>query len=177
MSSYTNTLTESTAFTRVHARHITARIAADLARLTAFYPTRLTELRINQFQEEAIEYLKAGYLESVTFGFRKVDTDYFGDTNIEWVLALKYVVNDGELDGGSSSPGGIQPGIDIEDAKFYSFLVTNYKFSQLSPEIKDEFEKTLPIFRGTGKEPGGSFRQDRAYGQGGRYVNRLICGY
>lgn len=176
MLSCTTTLTESTTFTRTHARHITARIAADLARLTAFYPTELTESRIKQFQEEAIEYLKAGYLESVTYGFRREGADWIGDPYVEWVLALKYVVNDGDLEGGSSAPGGIKPNADVTGAKFHSFLVPNSSFNQLSQVSQDAFDQSLPIYRASGEAPEGNFHQDRAYGQGGRYVNRFICG-
>ena len=59
MTSFTISETGSTTFTRSHAKHIAARIAADLARMTAFYPTGLTEQEIMDYQNEAIEYLCA----------------------------------------------------------------------------------------------------------------------
>jgi len=176
MSSYATTLSESTTFTITHARHITARIAADLSRLTSFYPTELSENRIKQFQEEATEYLRAGYLESVTFGFRKTVTDYFDNSHEEWVLALKYVVRDGELSGGSESPGGIRPGINIGNAGFKSYLIQNDNFFNLSLEQRNAFKRGLPIQRTGSDEPKGAWSQDRAYGQGSRHVNRYICG-
>ncbi len=176
MVSFTSTVTESTTFSLANARHISARIATDLSRLTSFYPTKLTELRISQFQEEATLYLKAGYLKSVTYGFRKEESNWMGDTSYEWVLALKYVANEGEFEGGSSIPGGIKPGTDVSGTHFYSYLVLNSKFFELDQTAQDAFENTLPINRSNGKEPVGTWRQDLVYGQGGRYMNRFTCG-
>ena len=172
MSSYT--ITESNTFNVTHARHITARIASDLARLTSFYPTELTNERILAFQDEATEYLKAGYLDSVVYGFRKESEDYWGVKSSEWVLALKYVVENGDLSGGSSAPGGILPGIDVESSNFHSFLSPNYSFYLLDDNSKKRFEDNLPLQRGEGRAPTANWRQDRAYGQGGKHVDRYI---
>lgn len=177
MISFTTAETASTTFTRSHAKHISARIAADLARMTAFYPTGLTDQRIIDFQNEAIEYLCAGYLETVTYGFKKETEDWYGDKQEEWVLALKYVVRDGDLEGGSSTPGGIKPGIDIAGTSFCSFLIQNSKYFDLGQASREKFKQSLPIVRTAGEEPNASWRKDRAYGQGGRYVDRLTTGF
>lgn len=173
MTSFTVTDTNSQTFTLTHARHISARIKTDLKRLTAFYPTKLTDQKIEDFHVEATSYLHRGYLSSVTYGFRIKKEDWLGELRDEWVLALKYEVFDGELDGGSDSPGGIQPGKDVNGAMFYSFLVRNQKYWGLSETERASFDSALPVQRGVGNEPGGTWIRDHAYGKGGIYVNRL----
>ncbi len=59
MSSFTST--ESTTFTVTHARHMAAKVAADLKRMQRFYE-RPTDDRLANIETEVIELLKAGYL-------------------------------------------------------------------------------------------------------------------
>lgn len=172
MSTFTTTASET--FTVTHARHISARIKTDLKRLTMLYPTNLTEQRIEDFHTEALEHLRHGYLESVTYGFRSETENLLGFKYIQWVLALKYVLVDGELDGGSDSPGGIQPGKDLAGIPFYSYLTRTQKYWNLTESERASFLSTLPIRRVGSEEPSANWTQDRAYGKGGIYVNRLI---
>ena len=64
--SYTDTLT----FTRTHAKHLAAKVATDLKRMQRFYD-RPSDREIADYETEAIEFLKEGYLGTVTYGFRR----------------------------------------------------------------------------------------------------------
>jgi hypothetical protein len=54
------TITETTTFTVTHARHLAAKVSTDLKRLQRFYGSP-SDTEIAQYEEEAIELLKAGY--------------------------------------------------------------------------------------------------------------------
>ena len=93
------TLSDSITFTETHARHIAAKLATDLKRMQRFYGSP-TDLKISQFELEIIELLKKGYLDTVTYGFRR-DGNYIEPT-------LRYTARD--LAGGASNdddPGRI----------------------------------------------------------------------
>lgn len=103
MSSYT--YTESTTFTITHARHIAAKIATDLKRIQRLYG-RPSDREIADYESEAIAMMKAGYLSSVTYGFKR-DGSWIEPT-------LKYAARD--LAGGAANdedPGKIRPGKDV----------------------------------------------------------------
>ena len=57
---------------------------------------------IRDYETEVIEYLKAGYLQSVWYGFKR-------DGN--WIEpSLKYDARDLALDAGDDDPGRVRPG-------------------------------------------------------------------
>src|SRR5262245_42971432 len=58
---YSLTISETTAFTVTHARHMAAKVATDLKRLQRFYG-KPTDAQIAAYEIEVIELLKAGYL-------------------------------------------------------------------------------------------------------------------
>jgi len=62
--------TESTAFTVTHARHMAAKVAADLKRIQRHYGEP-SDSEISAYEEEITAFLKAGYLGTVTYGFRR----------------------------------------------------------------------------------------------------------
>ena len=53
--------TETATFTVTHARHMAAKVATDLKRMQRFYGSPSDE-RIAQFEAEATELIRAGYL-------------------------------------------------------------------------------------------------------------------
>ena len=71
MSSYT--LTGSETFTITHAKHMAAKVAADLKRLQRFYG-KPSNSDIEAYEKEVIQLLKFGYLKKVTYGFKRNGT-------------------------------------------------------------------------------------------------------
>jgi hypothetical protein len=160
------TTSSTTTFTRTNARYIASKIAADLRQMQLFYD-KPTSSQINDYVEEVVEYLAAGYLKSVEYGFRK-------DGN--WLVSLRYEVRyDGTLTDGA--PGGVHPRADTTGASFYSFLSQNSSFSNLSSSAQDDFRGKLPIDRTPGQEPGhvnGYWVPGNTYASGGVGAGRKM---
>ena len=68
--SYSFTATETKTFTLTHAKHLAAKVTADLKRLQRLYGD-VSDERIAQFEGEAAELLRQGYLGTVTYGFKR----------------------------------------------------------------------------------------------------------
>lgn len=164
MSSYSHT--ESTTFTITHARHMAAKIATDLKRIQRLYG-RPSDATIAEYEEEAVAMLKAGYLSSVTYGFKR---------NGSWIEpTVKYDARD--LQGGSASdddPGKIRPGKDISGASFTSFLCYSDAYFRLTEAERNTFKSDLPFKRSSGTEPpiDGYLAPDRTYSSGGCALDR-----
>lgn len=164
--SYSYTVTESTTFTVTHARHIAAKVATDLKRLQRFYGEP-SDGDIATYETEMIAVLKAGYLDTVSYGFKR-DGDWIEP-------ALRYTAQ--ELAGAGASnddPGRVRPGADIAGASFHSFLTYSAAWDELTDAEKAVFEQGLPFQRTGGFEPGvnGYLADDRTYSAGGRALNR-----
>lgn len=164
--SYSYTLSDSVSFTVTHAKHMSAKVAADLKRLQRFYG-KPSDFDIANYETEVIELLKAGYLGTVTYGFRR---------NGNWIEpTLRYTARD--LAGASANdddPGRVRPDADTNGASFYSYLTYSSIWGALSSIEQDAFKKQLPFQRGGASEPGvsGYFSDDRTYSSGGRALNR-----
>lgn len=166
MSTYSYTSAETSTFTVTHAKHIAAKVATDLKRMQRFYGSP-SDSKIEDFEQEIIQLLKAGYLEHITYGFRR-DGNWIEPT-------LRYTAKELAIsDGTNDDPGRIKPGADISDASFYSYLVYSALWDQQSEAELDAFRKTLPVQRGGAPEPGitGYLSEDRTYSSGGRALNR-----
>lgn len=163
---YSSTRSRSSTFTVVHARHIAAKLATDLKRLQRFYG-KPSDNEIVDYEREAVELLKGGYLEEVYFGFRR---------HGKWIdPTLKYKARDlAGASGGDDDPGRIKPGRDISGASFYSFLIYSASWLLLPQSDKDKVERELPFKRGSAAAPGvnGYFDSDLTYSAGGRALNR-----
>ena len=164
--SYSFSYTESSTFTVTHARHMAAKVATDLKRMQRFYGSP-SDAKIAEFEAEATEMLKAGYLETVTYGFKR-DGNWIEPT-------LRYTARD--LAGGSANdddPGRVRPGADISGASFYSYMTDSTAWDQLTQAQRDAFKSTLPFVRGGAAEPGisGYLSNDRTYSSGGRVLDR-----
>jgi hypothetical protein len=70
--SYSFTATETKTFTLTHAQAPRCKVAADLKRLQRLYG-HITDERIAEFEGEATELLRQGYLGTVTYGFQRDD--------------------------------------------------------------------------------------------------------
>jgi len=165
--SFSTTYTDSITFTVTHARHIGAKVATDLQRLQRLYDGGPSDSRIAEFEAEIVALLKAGYLDTVTYGYRR-DGAWIEPT-------VRYTAKD--LAGGSADdddPGRIRPGADIAGAVFYSFLTYSSAWFALTSAQQAAFGTTLPFERTTATEPGvsGYLATDRTYSAGGRAVIR-----
>ncbi len=164
MSSYTES--DSVTFTIVHARHIAAKIATDLKRLQRFYG-KPSDKQIADYEAEAVAMLKAGYLQTVTYGFKR---------DGQWIEpTVKYDAR--ELAGGAANdddPGKIIPSKNVSGAKFYSYMTYRPAFTNLSHADREAFKNGLPIYRNDAAEPtvNGYLAADRTYSAGGRALDR-----
>lgn len=162
----TITLTESLTFTVTHAKHMAAKIAADLKRLQRFYGNP-SDTWISDFETEIVELLRGGYLAEVTYGFRREGN---------WIMpTLRYSARD--LVGAFANdddPGRIQPGADITNATFFSYLIHNSAWHSLNTADRATIEERLPFKRNVAPAPGinGYLSDDRTYSAGGRALNR-----
>jgi Bacterial HORMA domain family 1 len=160
------TFSESASFTVTHARHIAAKVATDLKRMQRLYGAP-SDLSIADYEAELIELMKADYLGTVTYGFRRDGA---------WIVpTLRYTAQD--LSGAAANdddPGRIRPGADIRGASFYSYLTYSAGWDRLTSDQQTAFKRTLPFFRGGAPEPGvnGYFSPDLVYSAGGRALNR-----
>lgn len=164
--SFTIAETQSQTFTVTHARHMAAKVATDLKRLQRFYG-KPSDSSIADYEEEVIALLKAGYLGTVTYGFKREG---------EWIEpALRYTALDlAGLSANDDDPGKVRPGADISGATFYSYLTYSSAWDKLTTDEQDQFKKGLPFYRGGASEPGisGYLQDDRTYSSGGRALSR-----
>lgn len=164
--SYSYSGTESAAFTVTHAKRMAAKVAADLKRMQRFYGAP-SDTKISEFETEVIELLKFGYLDTITYGFRR---------HGEWIPpTIKYTAK--ELVAAAADdddPGRVYPGADISGASFYSYLTYSATWKALPSEKQDAFERALPFYRNGAPEPSinGYLVPDKTYSAGGRALNR-----
>jgi len=164
--SYSFSESESTTFTVTHARHMAAKVATDIKRLQRLYG-QPSDSAIANYETEVIEMLKAGYLGTVAYGFRR---------DGKWVEPmLKYTARDlAGFAANDDDPGRIRPGVNISNASFYSYLTYSAAWNRLSPADQDAVKRSLPFYRGGAPEPAvdGYLSADLTYSSGGRALSR-----
>ncbi|CUJ21868.1 hypothetical protein CUR95_23370 [Bordetella bronchiseptica] len=164
--SYSFTATETRTFTLTHARHLAAKVSADLKRLQRLYG-HITDERIAEFEGEVTELLRQGYLGTVTYGFQRDD---------KWIEpTLRYTANDLAGGGTDDDPGRVLPGRDISGAQFCSFLTYSATWDALTSEQRAAVKQQLPLQRVSGSEvavSNGYFADDKTYSSGGRSLGR-----
>jgi len=162
--SYSFTTTETKVFTITHANYLAAKVAADLKRMQRFYGSPSDNM-IEKYEKEIAQYLKYGYLEKVSYGFKK-DGSWIEPTIIYRAKDIDSSSND--------DPGKVRPGRDVSGASFYSFLEFSSKWYEATESEKEQFKKSLPIERGTADTPGinGYLEDDRTYSSGGKSLSR-----
>jgi hypothetical protein len=164
--SYTVPVTETKAFTVTHARHMAAKVATDLKRMQRLYG-KPSDIAIADYEAEITEFLKEGFLGTVTYGFRRGD---------KWIEpTLRYTARD--LAGAAANdddPGRVRPGANIDDASFYSYMTYSTAWHGQPESVKGAFGKRLPFTRNGAPEPGvnGYLADDRIYSAGGRALDR-----
>jgi Bacterial HORMA domain family 1 len=164
MSSYTESA--SVTFTITHARHLAAKIATDLKRLQRLYGSP-SDASISDYEAEAVELMRLGYLECITYGFRR---------NGNWIEpALRYTAKEIATAGIDDDPGRVRPNMDVSGATFYSYLTRTAAWQKLSDAEKEALDARMPYKRVGAPEPqveGGYFAEDKTYSAGGRSLNR-----
>ena len=165
MSSYTVSTTNT--FTITHARHMAAKVAADLKRMQRFYGAP-SDADIADYETEVVELLKAGYLDTVTYGYKRSD---------KWIEpTLRYTAKDlAGSSGNDDDPGKVRPNADISGASFYNYLTYSSAWFALTPDQRESFKKGLPFQRTGAAEPGisGYLMPDRTYSAGGNALDRF----
>ncbi|WP_182378647.1 hypothetical protein [Nocardioides sp. WS12] len=158
-------MSRSTTLTITDTRQIASKMGADLRNMNTRtgYPA-LDQIPL--FVEEVAQYLKAGYLKEVKFGFRNGDV---------WKYYLRYqALAGGHLTDGA--PGGL-PNMDVSNLTFYSYLITNSTYSSLAQADRDSFERDLPVQRAGAAEPssyGGITTGGHSYARNGVGLGREI---
>lgn len=164
--SYSFTATETKTFTLTHARHLAAKVTADLKRLQRLYG-HITDERISEFEGEATELLRQGYLGTVTYGFQRDD---------KWIEpTLRYTASELAGSGTDDDPGRVPPGRDISGAQFHSYLTYSAAWDALTADQRTTVKKQLPLQRVNGTESvvsNGYFANDKTYSSGGRSLGR-----
>lgn len=164
--SYSVTHTDTETFTRTHAKHMAAKVATDLKRLQRFYG-QPSDRRIADYEAEVIEFLKDGYLGTVSYGFRR---------NGNWIEpTLSYTARDlGGASANDDDPGRVRPGADIRGASFHSYLTYSLWWTFQDAEERERFLNRLPFRRDGAPEPGidGYLSADRVYSAGGCALDR-----
>lgn len=164
--SQTYSYSESVSFTVTHARQIAAKVATDLKRIQRLYGSPSDEW-IRDFEAEVTALLLAGYLGTVTYGYRRDGV---------WIEPMiQYTANylaGAEL--ANDDPGRLRPGADTTGASFYSYLTYSPAWDALTPEQRHKFKEGLPFYRVGRTEPrlGGYVVSDKTYSGGGRALAR-----
>lgn len=162
-----SSFTESTSssFTVTNARQLASKVKTDLQRMQRFYGLP-SDSSLDKYESELTELLKHGYLESVSYGFKR-DGQFIEPT-------LKYTAQELYGLGNDDDPGKVRPGADISGANFYSYVIYSRKWYLLSVEERSRFSKALPIQRTDADEPmsAGYYASDKSYTSGGRTLNR-----
>lgn len=161
--SYSSTYNQT--FTLTNAKYLASKVATDLKRIQRFYGSPSDAL-IKSYEEELSLLLKHGYVEKVTYGFKR---------DGQWVEpSLIYKAEDIAGIGTDDDPGRIKPGANISNASFTSFLCYSNNWTNASQKEREQFEESLPFSRGEGNEPSinGIISSDKNYFSGGRSLNR-----
>lgn len=161
----TSTYTTSSTFTRTQAKYLASKPAADLRQMQLFYG-RPTDTVIDDYVVELIELLAGRYLDYVEYGFRR---------NGIWVVSLRYQAGwDGSL-AVDDRPGRLPTNVDVANATWYSFLVKNSNWSNLSSAEQQRVLDAIPVKRSTAEASGyanGVWIEDRTYSSNGVSLSR-----
>lgn len=161
----TSTFTTTTTFTRTHAKHLAAKVIADLYQCSVFYDRPGAD-DIGDYETELVEMLANEYVDTYEFGFR---------SNGKRLLSWHYTVGpDGGLHGDADA-GGVYPNATVAGANYFNFMTYSDTWWALSETKRADFKAGLPIQRTPGSSPGdgdGYWQVDHTYSAGGVRVAR-----
>lgn len=165
--SLSHSYTESVTFTVTHARRIASKVRTDLMRIHRLYDGTPSLISIVEYETELIALLRDGYLDCVSYGFRR---------HGNWVApTLQYTAEELQFDDGTDDrPGAVKANQDVSGAKFYSYLTYSDAWDELTASEKQAYKAKLPYQRTGADAPGASgyFTSDKTYSAGGRALNR-----
>ncbi len=160
------TITESRTFTVTHARHMAAKVAADLKRMQRFYGEP-SDSDTAEYEEEVTSLIRDGYLGVVWYGYKR---------DGEWIEpTLRYTAHElADQPAPNDDPGKVRPSKDTTGATFYSFLEYSGAWSNLTQSEQEQYKANLPFQRVNGSTSSvhGYLENDRVYSSGGRSLNR-----
>ena len=162
--SYTTTGT----FTRTHARHLAAKVIADMYECSILYGEP-SSTSLASYETELVEMLAEGYVQIYEFGFTR---------NGACIVGWRYkVASDGSLTGGitDANPGKLYARAKVAGASTYNYMTRSQKWHNLTSSQQDAFVDKLPFTRTPGALPGqgnGYWQADHTYSAGGTRVSR-----
>jgi hypothetical protein len=140
----TGSYSRSASFTITDARHVGAKVAADLRLLHNLYGRPALD-KIADFGEEVAQLLKDGYLNTVDYGFRDTDDN-------SWKLRLRYrATTGGQLV--DDRPGRLPRSAEVDGYSFYSYLTYSTAFLDLDTPTQNQVKLALPVQRSGANEP------------------------
>ncbi|RPF21506.1 hypothetical protein [Myceligenerans xiligouense] len=158
--------TRSSTFTITDARYVASKLGADLRNLYARYG-KPASTSIDDYVEEIALFLKAGYMNTVDFGFKNGDS---------WVLRLRYsAVVGGQLR--DVPPGRLPSAVDIAGRSFSSYLRYSSTYRAATADKQAAFKRTLPFQRSSADEPslgGGAVTSSSEYSRNGTGLSRDV---
>lgn len=162
----TQTYSTERTFTVTNAKYIASKVAADLKRMQRFYGFP-SDISIKSFEDELTAFLRYGFLDTVTYGFKK-DGNWIEPTLIYKAKDLY------GLTANDDDPGSLKPNANVNGSTFGSHLTYSTLWYNKSEKEKDDFQKGLPFQRVGASEPGvnGYLTNDRTYSSGDRALNR-----
>jgi Bacterial HORMA domain family 1 len=162
----TSTFTTSATFTRTHAKHLAAKVIADLYQCSVFYGRPAVDT-IEDYETELVEMLANEYVYSYEFGFK---------SSGRRLLTWHYRVGaDGSLRGADADSGGIYAKAAVAQADYFNFMTYSSKWSKLTDSQRSSFKSGLPIDRKPGSSPAdgdGYWQADHGYSAGGIRLDR-----
>lgn len=160
--SYSYTQSATGTFTLTHAKHMAAKVATDLKRMQRLYGSP-SDTTIAELEAEVIALMQGGYLEVVTYGFKRAD---------EFIVpTLRYTARDlAGSTNASDDPGLIIPRANVQGATFYSYLIYSDKWCQLAQTQRDAWPHPRP----GAPQPtvNGYLSPDKVYSAGGKALDR-----
>lgn len=166
----TTSHTASSTFSITDAKYVASKLGGDLRNLYARYG-RPSPGDIDDYVLETALYLKAGYLDTVDFGFKDGE---------RWVLRLRYTaVAGGQLL--DEAPGGLPNASRVTGYPFHSYLRHNSAFDALTIEQQQAFTGTLPVRRTGAAEPtigSGQYGNSSQFSRNGVGLSRgVFCAF
>lgn len=150
--------------TRTWAAYLASKVAADLKRCQRYYG-KPTDTEIDAYEKELTEFLAAGYLDTIEYGFKKSG---------QRVVSLLYKVDSaGNLS--DDRAGGVYARADTTGASWFSYADYSWAYGRLTSAQREDFKKKLPFDRTSGNAPSdgaGYWAVDRSYSQDGSGVRR-----
>jgi hypothetical protein len=128
--------------TATQAKRLASRIGAELLQLQSAYG-KPSDTKLAAFVEEAEMYLAAGYLNRVSYGWKR---------DGEVIFELTYVARGATLV--NDKPGRVPPTADLSGANWFSYLWKSAAWwNDLSSADRERFEAKSPVKRETAPAP------------------------